>query len=625
MAGFGAKPLGFVCYLCGQQYGSSSLPIHVKKCKEMWSKRSERPMPAEPPELAEPLPKAAAAIEAFNNKMFDIYNGASLARCPGCSRTFNEEALAKHMPSCKGPGGKGGAAGAAAGMGNLSLNSTGGSTGFGSPSGPGARPKGYVCYLCGQQYGSSSLPIHIKKCKEMWTKRTDRPMPPEPAELSEPLPKGGAALDAFNQKMADVWNGSSLVPCPSCGRTFNEEALARHAPSCKGRDGKGPKPSGGSGSFGSPAASPAGGGGGGAGPGGRPKGYVCYLCGQQYGSPSLPIHIKKCKEMWTKRTDRPMPPEPAEMSEPLPKGGAALDAFNQKMADVWNGSSLVPCPSCGRTFNEEALARHAPSCKGRDGKGPKPSGGSGSFGSPAASPAGGGGGGAGPGGRPKGYVCYLCGQQYGSTSLPIHIKKCKEMWTKRTDRPMPPEPAEMSEPLPKGGAALDAFNQKMADVWNGSSLVPCPSCGRTFNEEALARHAPSCKGRDGKGPKPSGGSGSFGSPAASPAGGGGGGAGPGGRPKGYVCYLCGQQYGSSSLPIHVKKCKEMWTKRTSRAMPPEPVEMSEPLPKGGAALDAFNQKMADVWNSASLVPCPSCGRTFNEEALARHAPSCKGR
>ena len=36
MGGMSAKPRGYTCYLCGQQYGSNSLKIHIPQCQVCW-------------------------------------------------------------------------------------------------------------------------------------------------------------------------------------------------------------------------------------------------------------------------------------------------------------------------------------------------------------------------------------------------------------------------------------------------------------------------------------------------------------------------------------------------------------------------------------------------------------
>ncbi len=65
--------------------------------------------------------------------------------------------------------------------------------------------------ICGQQFGSQSLFIHIPACQKKWlaveaTKppRERRPLPPMPPEIAAgKLPSGGKAMDDFNQAMAE--------------------------------------------------------------------------------------------------------------------------------------------------------------------------------------------------------------------------------------------------------------------------------------------------------------------------------------------------------------------------------------------------------------------------------------
>ena len=90
-----------------------------------------------------------------------------------------------------------------------------------------------------------------------------------------------------------------------------------------------------------------------------------------------------------------------------------------------------------------------------------------------------------------------------------------------------------------------------------------------------------------------------------------------------VCYLCGREYGRASIEIHQKQCKEKWVKieekkpkHLRKPLPPEPLERS------GAGLEAYNRAASEAFNTAVLVPCEFCGRTFLEEKLAIHNRSC---
>jgi hypothetical protein len=69
--GFCGRPLAYVCYMCGAQFGSKSLFIHIKNCQEKWDAkectkpaRERRPTPPVPEELGGgELPSRPAAIE----------------------------------------------------------------------------------------------------------------------------------------------------------------------------------------------------------------------------------------------------------------------------------------------------------------------------------------------------------------------------------------------------------------------------------------------------------------------------------------------------------------------------------------------------------------------------------
>ena len=89
-------------------------------------------------------------------------------------------------------------------------------------------PRGYTCYLCGRQFGSASLAIHVRQCRQLWEdqealkqrKRDRRRVPTPPPELDDPLPTERDAIDAFNAKMLDIYEKRSMMACPHCGRTF---------------------------------------------------------------------------------------------------------------------------------------------------------------------------------------------------------------------------------------------------------------------------------------------------------------------------------------------------------------------------------------------------------------------
>jgi len=262
-------------------------------------------------------------VESYNAQAFDSYNTKALEKCDGCGRTFLPESLLKHAKMCKGGSGPSKAStmkpggGAAKAMG-------GGGGGAGSPGGLSksmkapalVKPRTLVCYICGREFGTASLEIHLKSCKKKWDneqmmkpKHERKPCPEAPKEFSEALsgaPKGGYDLDSYNAQATDSYQTKGLEPCTNCGRTFLPESLLKHAKFCKGPNGSKPTP--GRASSLSKTVGPGVGGGSGGAPsrpsGGaspekhqptvKPRGLMCYICGREFGTASLAIHLKTC-------------------------------------------------------------------------------------------------------------------------------------------------------------------------------------------------------------------------------------------------------------------------------------------------------------------------------------------
>lgn len=97
------------------------------------------------------------------------------------------------------------------------------------------------------------------------------------------------------------------------------------------------------------------------------------------------------------------------------------------------------------------------------------------------------------------------------------------------------------------------------------------------------------------------------------------------RPGLRVCYICGKEFGSQSLPIHEPKCLEKWhiensklPKHLRRAPPAKP----QALTGKSSSIAAENEAAAQSFQ-AQLQPCQNCGRTFLPDRLLVHQKSCK--
>lgn len=236
---------------------------------------------------------------------------------------------------------------------------------FNRPIIPPRRPGFKVCYICGREFGSQSLPIHEPKCLEKWhieneklPKSLRRPEPMKPQAFSG----GSYDINAANAATAQSFQ---LVPCENCGRTFLPDRLLVHQRSCKPKSGSSnsspPKSlrSSGHGSSAEPD-KPA--------MIRRPPTVICYICGREYGTKSIGIHEPQCLKKWHLENDqlpknlrRPEPKKP-EIRSIGAKGYYDLDAVNEAaFASVQ--SQLIPCDICGRTFLPDRLIVHQRSCK----------------------------------------------------------------------------------------------------------------------------------------------------------------------------------------------------------------------------------------------------------------------
>ena len=76
----------------------------------------------------------------YNDEAFDQYNNQSLEPCPRCGRTFNSEALPRHMKGCHA---KGEQSAYEVEKKKEELNSV-----------ESKKPKTLICYICGKSYGT---------------------------------------------------------------------------------------------------------------------------------------------------------------------------------------------------------------------------------------------------------------------------------------------------------------------------------------------------------------------------------------------------------------------------------------------------------------------------------------
>ncbi|KAI5752496.1 hypothetical protein M8J77_017491 [Diaphorina citri] len=104
---------------------------------------------------------------------------------------------------------------------------------------PSRKPRTVICYLCGREFGKSSIGIHEPQCLKKWHIENDKLPPnlrrPEPTRPEVIRVPGTDKIDteamgeaAFKSYVAQ------LVPCGKCGRKFFPDRVVVHENVCKG-------------------------------------------------------------------------------------------------------------------------------------------------------------------------------------------------------------------------------------------------------------------------------------------------------------------------------------------------------------------------------------------------------
>uniref|UniRef100_A0A7S4V0I3 C2HC/C3H-type domain-containing protein n=1 Tax=Alexandrium monilatum TaxID=311494 RepID=A0A7S4V0I3_9DINO len=400
------RPKAVACHICGREFGTASIDIHIPQCAKKWEAAEAK----KPPGQRRPVPEkpeivAGMSLQEQNEKVTQHFNDRVLEACPNCGRTFQPDRLAVHLRSCTASSpakarvrsssaadhaantAAAAEAGAASGVGReppmkLPPAQPRPQAGTASapmsrepsvPKLPPARPKTVVCHICGREFGSASIAIHMPQCEKKWLAaeaqkppNERRPVPKRP-ELDPTLSREEA-----NDKLTQHWNDKVLEPCPNCGRTFLPDRLEIHLRSCRPKTAgqAGPevtrRPAATEGRPRSVGPSEEGRKAAAQGPPVRPRTVVCHICGREFGTASIDIHIPQCEKKWEAAEAR----KPEGQRRPVPQrpdvGGLSREEANDKLQQHWNDTVLERCPHCSRTFLPDRLVVHLRSCRPKE-------------------------------------------------------------------------------------------------------------------------------------------------------------------------------------------------------------------------------------------------------------------
>jgi len=221
-----------------------------------------------------------------------------------------------------------------------------------------------LCYLCGKEFGTASLPFHEPQCLKKWTQENSR-LPEHLQRITPQKPEHqNVSVDDWN-RLAWEATQSNLVPCDYCQRKFLANRLEAHARVCiesKKKTVTAP-PTRVSKSTGKPTMQET----------PKKKPAPCYVCGRLFGTASIGIHEPQCLIKWARENDslaphlrRPAPTRPEVIVDRV-TGKVDHQATRE---EHWKSylSQLVPCDRCKRTFDPNRLEVHQRSCKGLTSK-----------------------------------------------------------------------------------------------------------------------------------------------------------------------------------------------------------------------------------------------------------------
>jgi zinc-finger of a C2HC-type len=362
-----------ICFLCGKEFGRSSLEIHLKQCMEKYfntdDKAKNRLVKAYQFEFDELFSYVRSAKElnneeqeAYNKQADDMYKNLNLESCPGCGKRFLPEKLDMHLKGCKKKGSI--TEESSTKLLEKRMNSQLNAESKGKDDGM-KKPQFLMCFLCGREFSKFSLEIHLKKCYEKYSLQEIN-VKCEPPDRPEILIKifesmhsvkdcENEDVEEYNQIANKIYINCSLKKCHGCGRRFKEDSLTVHLKSCVKAANSTPQQSS------NKVIS-------------RPRMLMCPLCGREFGSLSLEIHMKTCKKKY--ELEQAKYPKNQRKSadsiiekfmknqEALKSGGNYnIESANNDAYQIWSSDALVPCENCGRTFLPDRLVVHKRSCK----------------------------------------------------------------------------------------------------------------------------------------------------------------------------------------------------------------------------------------------------------------------
>ena len=261
--------------------------------------------------------------------------------------------------------------------------------GFSSSSNPNLK----VCYICGREYGSKSLKIHEPQCLKKWRLANPK-RSRSPSGRQNGLSKASSVTSLTSHDIYLQSPQKNTTPTPALKQSKPRSASCDNLLDSSVSKRKQ--------SRGSQQVS---------------KMVLCYICGKQFTTHSLPIHEKQCLKKWEaqKKSEAKEKLQKEKQSKKRNSIHLPVTIKIDHVEENNNKEVLIPqrsgsysdllAPELATFHNEESTL--ADGAQEKESFTPN---------------------------KPALVVCYLCGREYGSASISIHEKQCLKRWQTKEAR-----------------------------------------------------------------------------------------------------------------------------------------------------------------------------------------------
>lgn len=220
-----------LCFVCGKYYELDFFPAHVEDCERKRRIHLEALRQLDGklhictddqiPTHSIPTNGNSELIAKYNTEAMECFQ-KGLIRCSRCSRSFHHERMDVHLRNCKGVINKD----KKLVVDEVKLEE---------------KKSNIICYLCGKEFVINEIESHHFTClqdRQFDLQKYSERFQKAPEEIKTPTlttpteNQDSGYFQKYNKQALKLFN-NSLIPCKSCGRTFQPFRLEVHVKGCR--------------------------------------------------------------------------------------------------------------------------------------------------------------------------------------------------------------------------------------------------------------------------------------------------------------------------------------------------------------------------------------------------------